>query len=180
MRRAGTCRRGYSAGAEEIPMAKIVLAAAACLLFVGAASAQPGSLQITNVWARATPAKAANGAAYLTMQSGASDRLTGASTPVAANAELHHMTMQGNVMRMRQVASIDLPAGEPVTLKPGGFHIMLLGLKQPLHTGDKFPLTLHFVKAGDRQVEATVEGIASMGPSQPAGGGSAMSMPMHH
>jgi periplasmic copper chaperone A len=166
-------------------MPKIVVAIAACLLFSGAALAQSGSLQITDVWARATVAKAANGAAYLTVESQTADRLTGASTPVAEHAELHHMTMEGNVMRMRQVAAIDVPAGKPVTLKPGAFHIMLLGLKHPLHKGDKFPLALTFDKAGTRQVEVIVESIGSMGPNKAAsGGGNGMSMPMtmpmHH
>lgn len=157
-------------------MAKIILGIAACLLCIGSALAQPGALELTHAWARATPAKAANGAAYLTMESTTADRLTGVATPVARHAELHHMTIEGNIMRMRQVAGIDLPAGTAVTLKPGAFHIMLLGLKHPLHAGDEFPLTLQFAKAGTRQVEVTVEGVAAMG----AGGNSGMPMPMHH
>jgi periplasmic copper chaperone A len=86
---------------------------------------------------------------------------------------------------MRQVAGIDLPAGTPVTLKPGAFHIMLLGLKQPLHKGETFSLTLEFAKAGKREVDVTVESIASMGPNKQESGssgssGMAMPMPMHH
>jgi periplasmic copper chaperone A len=165
-------------------MSKMLLAAAAAasLLLAGAAAmAQSGSVQVTHAWARATPAKAENGAAYLTIEAATPDRLTGVSTPVANNAELHQMTMQGDVMRMRQVAGIDLPAGKPVTLKPGAFHIMLLGLKQPLKQGGHFPLTLVFAKAGTRQVEVTVEGVGAMGPNnQSGGGGMPMSVPMQH
>jgi periplasmic copper chaperone A len=163
-------------------MSKVLCAMGACLCFAVVALAQSGSIQIKDAWARATPAKAANGAAYLTMQSSIPDRLTGASTPVAKSAELHHMTMEGNVMRMRQVAGIDLPADKPVMLKPGAFHIMLLGLKHPLRKGDKFPLTLDFAKAGTRQVDVTVEDVGAMGPNGQAGSGgsSGMAMPMHH
>lgn len=159
-------------------MRVILIAVAASLFFAGAAAAQTGAVQITKVWARATPAKAENGAAYLTMQAASPDRLTGVSSPVAGKAELHEMTMTGDVMKMRQVAGIDLPAGKSVTLKPGGYHIMLIGLKQPLHVGDKVPLTLTFAKAGPQQVEATVEGVGAMGPAGASGAGKSMPMNM--
>jgi copper(I)-binding protein len=93
------------------------------------------------------------------------------------------MTMDGSVMKMRQVDGIDLPAGKAVSLKPGGYHIMLTGLAKPLKEGDTFPLILDFAKAGDRQVNVSVEKIGSPGP----GGGSSgsmnmpgMSMPLKH
>jgi periplasmic copper chaperone A len=149
-----------------------------------AADAQPaGAPVVTDAWARATPGKAVNGAAYLTIESAAADRLTGASTPIAGKAELHEMTMQGNIMRMRQIAGIDVPAGQPVTLKPGGVHIMLLGLRHPLKSGDAFPLTLDFAKAGARQVTVYVAGVGAMGPAGKSTnhtneGGGGMSMPM--
>ncbi|HXP03924.1 MAG TPA: copper chaperone PCu(A)C [Stellaceae bacterium] len=136
------------------------------------AMAQTGDLQITNAWARATPGAAQTAAAYVTIISTTGDRLTGASTPVAQKAELHTMTMDGNVMKMRQVDGIDLPAGQGVTLKPGGYHIMLTGLAQPLTEGQTFPLTLTFDKAGTREVTVTVQKVGSMGPG--------MDMPMHH
>jgi periplasmic copper chaperone A len=165
-----------------MPKVKILPAFAAILWLAGTALAQAqtagaGSLEVKDAWARATPAKAANGAVYLTIESAVPDRLTGASTPVAGKAELHRMTMQGNVMRMRQIAGIDLPAGQPVTLKPGGLHIMLLGLKQPLKKGDKFPLTLDFAKAGAQTVDVSIEGVGAMGPNAASGG---MPMPAHH
>ena len=143
-----------------------------------AAIAQTGDPQIANAWARATPGGAQTAAAYVTITSAAGDRLTAASTPAAQKAELHTMTMDGNVMKMRQVDGIDLPAGQAVTLKPGGYHIMLTGLSQPLTAGQTFPLTLTFEKAGAREVTVTVQKVGSMGP----GGGDmpGMNMPMHH
>ncbi len=158
------------------------LAIAATLLLAGAALAQTAPVEVTNAWARSTPAKAENGAAYLTLESATPDRLIGASTPVAGKAELHQMTMDNGIMKMRPLAAIDLPAGQKVTLKPGAMHIMLFGLKKPLETGQSFPLTLDFAKAGKREVTVMVEKIASMGPGMHAGSGTAMPMPMpaHH
>jgi periplasmic copper chaperone A len=147
----------------------------AVLLLNAAAAAQTGPIEVKNAWARATPGKAETGAAYLTIESAAPDRLTGVSTPVAGKAELHEMTMQGGVMKMRPLAAVDLPAGRPVVLKPGEVHIMLVGLKQPLRAGESFALTLEFAKAGKREVSVAVEKAGAKGPNQPAGG---MNMPM--
>jgi hypothetical protein len=127
------------------------------LLLGAAAWAQSGQLQVTDAWARATPGKAENGAAYLTVRSPTADRLVAASTPVAKKAELHTMSMTGMVMKMRPVEGVDIPAGGSVTLKPGGLHIMLLGLDKPLKVGQSFPLTLTFEKAGSRAVTVAVE-----------------------
>lgn len=157
---------------------KSLFVAAAVALFARAAVAQGGSIDVADAWARATPAGAQNGAAYATIESPTPDRLTGVSSPVAAKAELHRMTMDGNIMKMRQIAGLDLPAGKPVTLKPGEVHIMLLGLKRQLKPGDKFPLTLDFAKAGERQVQVTVEGVGAMGPSGHNNAGTSMKMPM--
>ena len=90
------------------------------------------------------------------------------------------MTMQGDVMRMRPLATIDLPAGQAVVLKPGAVHIMLVGLKQPLRAGESFPLTLEFEKAGRREVNVVVEKAGAMGPGRAAGGGMNMPMPARH
>jgi len=158
-------------------MSRKLLALAAIVLFAGAAAAQTGSVEVKNAWARATPGKAENGAAYLTVESPTGDRLTAVSTPVASKAELHTMTMEGGVMKMRPLTGIDLPAGQPVTLKPGSDHIMLLGLKQPLRPGDSVPLTLTFAKGGRREVNATVEKAGAMGPGRDQSGGT-MPMPM--
>ena len=136
-----------------MPIKPVVVAAT---LMIAAAAARGGTVEITDAWARATPGKAENGAAYLTLASPAPDRLTGASTPVAATAGLHMMTMAGGVMTMRPLAGIDLPAGQKIILKPGGARIMLAGLKEPLRPGQSFPLTLYFEKSGASEVTVTV------------------------
>jgi copper(I)-binding protein len=141
------------------------LALAAGLVVASAALAQTNQLEVSNAWARATPGKAENGAAYLTIQSPTPDRLLSVSTPVAKKAELHTMSMEGMVMQMRPLADLDIPAGQPVTLKPGGQHVMLLGLDAPLREGQSFPLTLTFEKAGTRTVTVAIEKPGAVGPA---------------
>jgi periplasmic copper chaperone A len=136
-------------------------------LAVSTALAQTGELQISSPWARATPGNAENGAAYVTILSPAADRLVSVLSPVAKKAELHTMSMAGMVMQMRPLAGLDIPAGQPVTLKPGGDHVMLLGLNRPLREGQSFPLTLTFENAGAREVMVAVgkPGAAGPGPA---------------
>jgi len=150
------------------------LAIAGCLLISATALAQTGPVDIKDAWARATPGKAENGAAYLTIVSPAPDRLVAVSSPAAKKAGLHAMTMDGGVMKMRPLDGVDVPANQPVTLKPGAMHIMLQGLKEPLQAGKSFPLTLTFEKAGQREIEVAVEKAGAMGPEGHAG----MQMPM--
>ena len=80
-----------------------------------------------------------------------------ATTAVAKSVELHTMSMEGDVMKMRQLDAIELPKGAMVELKPGGLHLMLMGLKAPLKAGDTFPMTLRFEKAGEVVVTVKVE-----------------------
>lgn len=150
-------------------MANAFVVLAAALVLSAAALAQTGTVEIADAWARATPGGARNGAAYLTVQSPTGDRLTGAASPVADKVELHTMTMDGGVMRMRELSAIDLPAGEKVTLKPGGLHIMLIGLKQPLQAGETIKLTLEFEKSGKREVTATIGPVGAAGPGTHSG-----------
>jgi periplasmic copper chaperone A len=146
--------------------------------FATATLAQNSDVQITNAWARATPGGAQTAAAYVTLQSDAGDRLIGISTPAAQKAEVHEMTMEGNVMKMRPVDGLDLPAGKSVTLKPGGYHIMLTGLAKPLEAGQTFPMTLDFTKAGEKQVTVRVEKVGAMGPGDGSATMPGMNMPM--
>ena len=141
-----------------------------------AAVAQQASVSVSEVWARATPPGAKTGAAYLTVanQGALPDRLVKASTPVASEAQLHTMIDDNGVMKMRPVAGIDVKAGGSVTLKPGGFHVMLMGLKQPLVEGESFPLTLTFEKAG---AVATTVKVAKAGAASPGGGSQMHNMP---
>ena len=142
-----------------------LVAFAAGLVLATAALAQTNQLEVTSAWARATPAKAENGVAYLTIRSPTPDRLVSVSSPVAKKAELHTMSIEGTVMKMRPLAGLDIAAGQPVTLKPGGEHIMLLGLSEPLREGQSFPLTLTFEKAGMREVTVAVEKPGAGGPA---------------
>lgn len=119
-----------------------------CLLVANGAMGQTAQLEIQAPWARATPGQAQNGVVYLAIVSPTTDRLTAASSPVAKKAELHTMSMEGGVMRMRPLAAMDIPAGQTVALSPGGVHIMLLGLTRPLREGESFPLTLSFEGPG--------------------------------
>jgi periplasmic copper chaperone A len=155
----------------------IVILCAMISATVVTALAQTGQIEVTNAWARATPGSTAPGAAYLTIVSPVADRLIGVSSPIAKSAQLHTMTMQSGVMRMRPITGIDLPAGKTVTLKPGGMHIMLTGLTGPLKEGQSFPLTLSFKSGGTKEISVTVNKIAA---TKPAGSMGGMPMPMHH
>ncbi|MGE0152123.1 MAG: copper chaperone PCu(A)C [Reyranellaceae bacterium] len=124
---------------------------------------QLGALKIGHPWARATVA--ATGGAFLSVDNtgAAPDRLLRASTARAGKVELHTHIKDGDVMRMRAVEAIDLPPGQKVTLQPGGYHIMLFDLKQPLKEGERVPLTLEFEKAGRITVEIAVDKAGAMG-----------------
>lgn len=168
-------------------MRRLLLTFAATLavsLCAAAALAQGGGdVQITGAWARATPGGAQTAAAYLTLESPAGDRLVGAATPAAQKAEFHVMSMDNGVMKMRLTEGVDLPPGQKVMLKPGGYHIMLSGLSKPLVDGQSFPLTLDFAKAGERQVTVSVQKVGAMGPGDAMGGNMnmpGMNMPTHH
>jgi copper(I)-binding protein len=104
---------------------------------------------------------------------GAPDKLLGASSEVAGRVELHTMEMEGDVMRMREVGTIEVPAGKTVELKPGGLHIMFMDLKKPLANGSSFPLTLRFEKAGEMKINVQVQSKA------PAGSASGMDHGKH-
>ena len=127
---------------------------------------QAGGLTLAHPWARATPGGATIGAAYVEIKAkdGAADALVSASSPAAGRVELHTHIMDGDVMKMRQVEKIAVPAGGSAIMKPSGDHIMLFDLKAPLKEGDRLPLTLVFEKAGEVNVEATVEAVGAKGP----------------
>jgi copper(I)-binding protein len=130
------------------------------------------SIIIEQPWARATPTGAKTGAVYMTLdnKSGTADRLTGASSDVADKLQIHEMKVENGVMQMREVpGGLPIPAGGSVVLKPGSYHVMMLGLKKPLTAGEKIPLTLTFEKAGNISVTIPVQ---AMGATQDKGMGS--------
>jgi periplasmic copper chaperone A len=136
----------------------------AALALPGVALAQSASpLRIEQPFARATAPTARAGGAFMTIvNTGATaDRLLRVETSVAARAELHTVIMEGDVMRMREVPGIDVPANGKATLAPGGFHVMLMELKAPLKAGDTAPITLVFEKAGRVEVAVPILPLGS-------------------
>ncbi|MTH34648.1 DUF1775 domain-containing protein [Paracoccus limosus] len=121
------------------------------------AADQAGDIRVDGAFARATPPGADLAGGFLTIHNrGAADRLVEVSTALADHVEIHEMVMQGDVMTMRpQPDGLPIPAGQTVELKPGGYHLMLMGLKQPLAQGETVPLTLTFEKAG--KLDATLQ-----------------------
>jgi copper(I)-binding protein len=148
------------------------LAVAALALPSLAAAASP-AVQVTDAWCRAAPKGALAGGCYLTLTAGADDRLVAVDTPAAGRAEIHTMSMDGGVMRMRKLADgLALPAGKPVALKPGAEHLMVIGPKIALTPGAKVVLTLRFRNAAPVTVAAPVK-------AAPLPGMNGMSMEHH-
>ncbi len=135
-----------------------------------AQAAGTSSIAIEQPWARATPAGAKTAAVYMTInnKSGAGDRLTGTSSDVADKLQIHEMKVEDGVMKMRELpGGLPIPADGSVTLQPGGYHVMLIGLKKPLTAGETFLLTLSFEKAGNISITVPVQ---AMGATQDKGG----------
>jgi periplasmic copper chaperone A len=135
-----------------------------------------GALQITQPWSRATPKGAEVAGAYfkVTNTGTTPDRLVGGSSPVAGRFEIHEMSMDNGVMKMRPVPNgIEIKPGESVELKPGAYHVMMLDLNQPLNKGDHVKATLKFEKAGPVDIEYNVVGVgetpAAAAPGQTGG-----------
>ena len=153
-------------------MRRLLLAAG--LLVSTHAQGQAPGIHAEQPWARATAPQQKVGGVYVTLTSLTDDRLMGASSPIAGRAEVHEMTMDGGVMRMReQKDGIALPAGKPVALAPGGYHIMLMDLQKPLVAGQVFALQLRFQHAPPMGLEVKVAPIGAQGPAMEH-------MPMEH
>ncbi|WP_158747250.1 copper chaperone PCu(A)C [Acidisphaera sp. L21] len=137
-----------------------LMSAGLVLALAWAASAQSSQITVDHAWSRATPPRGTTGVLYLTLTSPTGDKLLGVSTPAAASAELHRSQTTGTVMQMRPVeGGLDLPPGKPVTLGPGGYHVMLMGLKMPLKAGSDVPVHLTFQTAPPLDVVARVQGL---------------------
>jgi copper(I)-binding protein len=143
---------------------------AACLLIAALAAsggARAAGIEVGDAWSRPSPPGVDVGVAYFTITNhGRNDRLVGASSPVARRAELHVSRMEGGVMKMRPLDSVEVETGSPTAFEPNGRHVMLTGLKKPLKRGESFPLVLEFANAGSVEVQVRVG---------EAGGGDAMS-----
>jgi len=122
-----------------------------------ASAAALAQVTVQDAWVRGTVPGQTSSGAYMTLQSAEGAKVVGVSTPVAGTAEIHEMKMEGNVMRMRAVPALDLPKGQAVQLKPGGYHVMLTDVKQQLVKDTTVPITLKVELADKRVVEQKVE-----------------------
>ena len=148
-------------------------AAAGLLAAAAVASAQVAPVEVSDAWVRrAVPGQSGTGA-FMKLKAPAAMRLVGASTPVAGVAEVHEMKMEGDTMKMRALAQgLELPAGQTVELKPGGNHLMLMDLKQPVNVGATVPVTLRFVDAKGVASELSLQvPVAAAAPGGAAAGG---------
>ena len=122
-----------------------------------------GAITIGHPYARATAAGQPTGGGFMKLiNAGGNDKLLSVSAEVSKSVELHEMKMEGDVMKMRQVEGIELPAGQTVELKPGGYHVMFIGLKAPLKAGESFPMKLKFEKASEVTVSVSVGAAGEM------------------
>ncbi len=129
-----------------------------------------GALKIDHPWVRATApgAPVAGGFMTITNTGDETDRLVGGEAGFAKRVEMHEMSMDDGVMRMRELqGGIEIAPGETVTLKPGGLHIMFMKLSEPMTEGEKRPVTLTFENAGDISIDFAVEGMAHRGSAKP-------------
>lgn len=146
-----------------------------CTLLMTACSASSadnthdiGKLRVSDVWAKATPPQARVAGGYLSVQNrgDAADKLLRVESAVAASVEIHEMSDVGGVARMREVTNgVELPAGSTTTLKPGGYHLMFIGPKQPFVEGQTIKATLVFEKAGSLPVVFDVRPLVASGSS---------------
>lgn len=160
-----------------------LMAQALWLLPAQAADYDVGSIHISQPWARATPKGAASGAGYMTItnKGTAPDRVNCVSSDASAQCQIHTMTMEDGVMKMRPVeGGLEIKPGETVTLKPGGFHMMLVDLKHPLEQGETVKATLKFDHAGTVDVEYPIAGIGAPAPGAADTGGGSMMMGGDH
>lgn len=136
-----------------------------------ASSAAPHVVRAEQPWARATAPRQTVGGAYMTLTSPADDRLMVISSPASPRVEVHATTMDGAVMRMRELADgLPLPAGQAVALAPGGLHIMLMDLQQPLVAGEIVRVQLRFQHAPPLDLDIPIGAVGARGPGAEAPG----------
>ncbi len=156
---------------------KSALVAIALGLAFGAAGAQ--NVDVKDAWVRTTVQGQKGTGAFMKLTAREGMRLVGAASPVAGVVEVHEMKMEGDVMKMRAIPGLDLPAGKTVELKPGGYHVMMMDLKAALPKDSTVPLTLVFkdAKGAESRMELKVP-VATAAPGA-AAGGSAAGAPAH-
>lgn len=148
----------------------LAAAAAACVVLAAAPAAghsyELGDLRVRHPWVRATAPGATVAAGYLEIHNSGRqpDRVVGASTPAAERVEFHVQERDGDVLKMRELKDFEVPARRRLTLRPGGSHLMIVGLKQPLAKGARVPLTLRFERAGELKIELEIQPADSKRP----------------
>ena len=127
---------------------------------------EKGDIQARHPWSRATPPGTKLGVAYMEIRNRGSqpDRLLSATSGVAQRVEMHVTQREGEVMKMRQLQAFEIPAREPYALRPGGSHLMLVDLVQPLEKGERFAMRLRFERAGELEIELEVQEHGSRHP----------------
>ena len=144
-------------------MKKLLIAS---LLTLTASAWAQTTVKVEDAWVRGTVASQKATGAFRRLTSAADARLVSATSPVAEVVEIHEMAMENDIMKMRQIPGLALPAGKATELKPGGFHIMLMGLKGQVKGGDTVPLTLTFEGADKKtftqEVSAPVKALGAM------------------
>ncbi len=144
----------------------------ALLLTLTASAWAQTTVKIEDAWVRGTVAQQKATGAFMRLTPSQNARLVSASTPVAGVVEIHEMALENDIMKMRQIPGLDLAAGRTMELKPGGYHVMLMDLKQPMKGGDTVPLTLVFEDAAGKRFSQDIQA-----PVTALGGGNA---PMQH
>jgi copper(I)-binding protein len=168
---AGVHDQNFISIIEAVPMQKLGTFVACAIALSSAAHAydyKVGAIEIDHPWSRAVPKGASVAAGYLTIRNtgSAPDRLMSGSTPVAGTMQVHEMSMDNGVMRMRPVTGgLEIKPGETVELKPQSSHIMMTGLKQPIEKGKSFKGSLVFEKAGTVEVDFNVEAVGAAAPT---------------
>lgn len=154
----------------------LLQAALLAALTAVAAGAQAQNIDIKDAWVRSTVAGQKGTGGFMKITATGAAKLVGVSSPAAGVAEVHEMKMDGDMMRMRPVAALDLPAGKVVELKPGGYHLMLMDLKAPLPSGSTVPVTLLFTDAKGVQSKLELKlPVSTVAPGTAAG-----APPAHH
>jgi len=140
------------------------------LLALACSTLYAQTVEVKDAWVRATVPGQKGTGAFMSITAKDGAKLVGASSPVAGVAQVHEMKMEGDVMKMRAMPSLDLPAGQTVQLKPGGYHVMMMDLKQPLPKGSTVPLTLRFknAKGAESKVELKVP-VSTVAPAAAPG-----------
>jgi periplasmic copper chaperone A len=153
-------------------MKKLVIAT---LISLTATAWAQTAVKVEDAWVRGTVATQKASGAFMKLTASAPMRLVGVSSPVAGVVEIHEMAMDKDIMVMRETQGIDLPAGRAVELKPGGYHVMLMDLKQPLKAGESVALTLSFEDAAKKRftqdVQAAVVPLGAKPAAMPHGSG---------